>query len=811
MGLALERFWWAGRTIWVCCALTLTALSTRARGQEQAVENPLRAAAPTPPAGVTRPVALNAPPPAYPAGAKGDAVVTLELTVNKGGEVVDAEVRSGEEPFAGAAIETVSSWRFEPALREGKPISARLRFELRFYEPSFEDDDPIVTAPFNGKPPVVAPRPERAPPVTEVIVHGAPFDAPNTAFSRAEVREMPGAFGDPFRIVELVPGVTPLATGIPYYFVRGAPPGNSGYFIDGVRVPLLYHLGLGPAVIHPGLVESVELYAGAAPVRYGRFAGGVLAAETAPPARDRPRAEANVRLFDAGALVEAPFSDGKGSALVAGRYSFAGPLLREFAPELELGYWDYQLRSSYALDDRSALSLFAFGSLDSFESEDGGFNAFGESQFHRIDLRVDHVVAEGTRLFAALTLGLDRTHSDFETPGVVTASSRQLGVRGELSHSFGGAGRLRLGADTLVDRLDAEVTADRFGENDEGDREPLVEGDDRQLNLSSKSGLTAGVWADAALTPYPGVKVTPGVRVDLYHVRPSQSFAGAPRQITLLGIDPRVTARFEISDRVSLENAFAIAHQPASFTLPVPGYELTDVRGGLQQALQSSAAAEWRPGREWTAKLTLFQNAFFDMTDTLTLGQYDDDQVPAVSFADRAFGHSYGVEVLLRRPLTRRLGGYLAYTLSRTERSVARFSGPAAFDHTHVVHAALASDLGAGFRFGARVTFYTGIPATRRPGSALGDTRTGATEIIQPVGKGMYPEPRRAPAFFRLDLRFEKRFRLSDSGAWLAIVAETLNTTLSRETLSYECDRFKCERDIYGPIAVPSLGLEVAL
>jgi hypothetical protein len=65
------------------------------------------------------------------------------------------------------------------------------------------------------------------------------------------VRELPGAFGDPFRAIEVLPGVTPIATGLPYFYVRGAPPGNVGYFLDGVRVPYLYHIGLGPSVIHP--------------------------------------------------------------------------------------------------------------------------------------------------------------------------------------------------------------------------------------------------------------------------------------------------------------------------------------------------------------------------------------------------------------------------------------------------------------------------------------------------------------------------------------------------------------------------------
>src|SRR5688572_4455728 len=80
-----------------------------------------------------------------------------------------------------------------------------------------------------------------AQPIDEVRVRGvvAPHEreAPKTSLDGREARQMPGAFGDAFRAIEALPGVTPIASGVPYFFVRGAPPGNTGYFIDGVRVP----------------------------------------------------------------------------------------------------------------------------------------------------------------------------------------------------------------------------------------------------------------------------------------------------------------------------------------------------------------------------------------------------------------------------------------------------------------------------------------------------------------------------------------------------------------------------------------------
>src|SRR5262249_31612049 len=208
-------------------------------------------------------------------------------------------------------------------------------------------------------------------PPVEVTVRGKnPPPPAASTMTQSEVEQLPGAFGDPFRAVEILPGVTPVASGIPYFFVRGAPPGNVGYFLDGVRVPLLYHIGLGPSVIHPALVESVELYPGGYPAEFGRFTGGIVAADP-KPASALFHGDATLRLLDAGALVEAPFAEGRGRALASGRYSYTGLLLSLISPTTELSYWDYQSRVVYDLGADDRLTLFGFGSYD-FTGEKSG-------------------------------------------------------------------------------------------------------------------------------------------------------------------------------------------------------------------------------------------------------------------------------------------------------------------------------------------------------------------------------------------------------------------------------------------------------
>src|SRR5262245_37914819 len=163
------------------------------------------------------------------------------------------------------------TWRFEPAIRDGKKVPATILAKVLF-RPPLAPAAQAAPAPAAAAQPGSPPSHEAAPPkvaAIEVTVQGDRPPPHATSLSRTEVHLMPGAFGDAFRAIDALPGVTPLASGVPFFYVRGAPPGNVGYFIDGVRVPLLYHVVIGPSVIHPELVERVDVYRGGYPASYG--------------------------------------------------------------------------------------------------------------------------------------------------------------------------------------------------------------------------------------------------------------------------------------------------------------------------------------------------------------------------------------------------------------------------------------------------------------------------------------------------------------------------------------------------------------
>jgi hypothetical protein len=645
---------------------------------------------------------------------------------------------------------------------------------------------------------------------------------------------MPGAFGDPFRAIEALPGVTPLVSGIPYFYIRGAPPNDNGFFVDGIRVPLLFHVGIGEGVIHPGLLDHVDFYPGAPPASFGGYAGGIIAGQTREPSAVA-HGQANVRLFDAGALVETPFgADDRGSVLVAGRYGYPGPILSALVSSVKLGYWDYQGRATWRLGPKDSVGVFAFGSHDylgSVPQRPGtSSNQVVEqigSDFHRLDLRYDHVLGGG-HLRVAGTLGYDLQGGAGESDGAPpsTITDRSAALRVELDEKVWPSVRIRGGLDARID--DYTFHQGTLPPDDSGYIPPPfpASADPPPTNVSG------GAYVDVVWRPAPRLEVVPGIRGGIFESDRAGANGGARARTTVPAIDPRLAARVSLTPRVALISTVGVSHQyPALRVGPVPGL-LMSIPGfppgdtELQRTVQASQGVEVLLPGDITLTATGFLSLFSGMTDLTanciqimpptTPAQPDPNAPPPppppfVCPDDQPVdGRAYGGELLLRRPLSKRLSGWLSYTLSRSTREAhfvtssggtAAANVPSEFDRTHVLNAIVGYDLGRRWRAGARFVFYTGAPYSDLSGNVP----------VPPYNN------HRGPPLYRVDVRVEKRWPLGKDRS-IALVIEGLNVTLSREVTTLGMDCFgtmtpqggttQCTPGKVGPLTIPSIGVE---
>lgn len=697
----------------------------------------------------------------YPAGATGAATVVVEILVDLDGTVSETRVADGDEPFASEAALAAKKSRFEPARRGERAVRARIKIAISFTPPP---PPRKRLGPDEGAPPA----PPAPPAVDEVLVLGRkePRTPTEHRLGRAEMRVIPGAFGDPFRAIDILPGLVPIVSGLPYFYIRGAPPSAVGYYVDEIRVPYLFHFALGPGVVQPALIEEVALHPAAFPARYGRFAGGIVAGTTREPPTEL-RGEGQIRIYDAGAYVEAPFLDGRATAGIGGRYSYTAALLSLLAPGITIDYRDYNARFSYALSERWRLSAITIGAFDyASDVEDGRERVFFASEFHRLDVRADHRGADGSQSRIATTFGIDRTRLE----DARFAQNFLTGVRGR--H------RMILSKDT-----DVEIGGDALAEFYSGDLpSPFAvrrENYEQALALfSPRTETAAGAWVSGTHRPAKGWDLTATMRGDVF----------TSQGKVAVGPSPRASMRVPLAEKISFLAALGIAPQPPAFAIPIPAVGYRGLPGGLAFAYQKSAGLEFLLPWKFTFKAVGFHHSYFNLRDFAQDRGDVDFEEPQLEPSSPT--QAYGLELFLMRKLTERFSAFSSATISRAQLGSTRLVGPrvSPFDRTYVAQVGGVADLGRNWRVSSRFLTYQGWP-------------------------GANPGDDRLPNFFRIDARIEKRWLFGEKrDRWVGFVIEGLNVTGSKEILGRSCDPDgRCRNDEFGPLIAPSIGVEGGL
>jgi hypothetical protein len=361
-----------------------------------------------------------------------------------------------------------------------------------------------------------------------------------------------------------------------------------------------------------------------------------------------------------------------------------------------------------------------------------------------------------------LTGGLDSTGGVEAITSVVR--DRSARARVEYERELGANVVLKTGIDGRLD--DFELETDPL----------LLNFQDYSALFPERTETVVGGYVSTSLEVAPNIVVVPGVRADVYN----------DGDTTAAGIDPRISAAFDLSRPVSVEISLGMMHQKPNFVPNVPAAQVSDLEGGLQEAIMWSSRVRYRFPDDLSASATVYRNAIFNALDPL--GGQRNFSIDRTVVDQRATISSTGLELQLMRPLTRKLGGFLAYTLSRTIRTQDRTKSISGFDRPHVVQAALGYDFGAGITAGTRAVFYSGVPELNFEGTPH------------------FVEGRRGPPYFRADVRGEKRWRFGER-AWLGVVAEVLNATSTSEVVRLDCGT-RCVERRAGPVILPSLGIE---
>lgn len=599
--------------------------------------------------------------------------------------------------------------------------------------------------------------------------------------TKRELSEVAGTHGDPMRAILTLPGSSAMLSGLGFPVVRGQQPTSTGYWIDGVELPSLYHLALGPSVVHPEALESLTYSPGFVPVLYGRHLGGAI--EASLVSTQNTRVTLNADLVTSGAFASTKL--GETSLMGAARYSYAGLVVTPIAASLSgggdrpaLGFFDYLGRIEHSFGGSGRLRFLAFGAGDEvgLDSTTSGVSVVARLGTHRADARYRRQLGLG-ELEVGGTWGRDTAALRFSDP--------------QASFAAGTAATLLAGRASWR-RQETECPSIAFGimtEHRSGSHSfPVTSEDGLESFRSPGSGVVAfGAFSEATWRPMQTLLISGSIRADLY--KPD----GAPSRHSF---DPRLAVEFRPLDRLSLGASVGAVHQTPSLLLHVPVVDIGAVAVGLQRAYKAEANATWQ-SRLWSVAIS---GHYAFLTHAVELDAVEVIQnlgsEGRVGLWRDTWGRAYGLEFSARRRFDIGLDVRAAYSLQRTTRfqRFVRFADdgsvvgeseaelPYPFDQTHVANAGLTWRLPHNLTMGAVVHFNTG-----RPESGQMASRTHR-EAESSDGEGIWlPVSRdsvaRLPPYWRVDVRAAKQWLLNDST--LEAYVDILNASFSTEVLGF--------------------------
>jgi hypothetical protein len=636
-----------------------------------------------------------------------------------------------------------------------------------------------------------------------------------------EGRRVPGTQGDTLKVVQNLPGVARAAFGSGQLVVWGAAPQDTRIYVDGVRIPLLYHGGGLRSTINSDMVRAINLAPGGWGAEYGRGLGGLVTIDTRAPRADGFHGYVAGDVIDASAMVEGPI-DSKTRFAIAGRQSYLDRDLSlvtsqdvgEFIPIPS--YYDAQAKVVRDLGENESLELFLLTSHDrlvrTVVNPDPNLTLKEENltTFGRIVLAYKKQPSDGSSLVIAPSIGADDLSTVSRFGGTPTEIHNQtlaygvrMGYRGKLApHVSAIAGLDFEGASSDLNRLGAVTLPPR-----EGDVHVFGQPPGEQVNFDkwTTNLFSVAPYGQADIGLFEDtLHVVPGIRLDPYVISGSpitpvqgdQPPVGYTHETTT--IEPRVAVRYQASPKISFKGAFGIYHHSPQ------AEDLSSAFGNPN--LNVSRATQWLAGTtyKFTDVISMETTFFYSVSSELVSRSEIPTPLLTQALVQEGEGRAYGGQVLLRHELTKGFFGWASYSLIRSERK----DHPDArwrlfdYDQTHVATVVASYELGAGFEVGGRVRYSSGFPRT----AVVGAVYNARRDLYEPVFG--YQNGIRIPSFIQADVRVSKRFTFDQVKAEVYLDLQNITNKSNAEDIVYNYNYTK--RDyITGLPILPVFGARV--
>jgi hypothetical protein len=570
-------------------------------------------------------------------------------------------------------------------------------------------------------------------------------DDQTQTLTQDEFIKAPGSFGgDPVRAAQNLPGVA-ATSGNAQIIVQGASPDDTGYVINGHRVPIIFHFGGLSSVLIPEAVDKLELLPAGYGPEYSRATGGIIGLTTKSPKNDRVHGLAYIDLFNTGALLEGPI-DKKSSFFIAGRYSYIGQVLKEVAKnnnDLELTaaptYYDLtgiyrnqlneknEFKTTFVLS-KDELELVLNKSAANDPQLRGDF--YNRTEFFRIIPEINTRINETTRMSHSLGLGRDNILVNI-SGRYLDVNSKVLSQRSEIQNDWSDTYKTFLGLDNNWSHSEGGVNLPtRFQVG--GVSTPFSVGEQKKFDFQGDNGQF-GLYLRQEIKTNSDSKMAylPNLRLDHFTQTEETSF------------QPRLQLRYQMDSSLQLRGSWGKYSQAPQPQESSRNYGNSNIKSSYAYHYVLGFKKDFR--KEGTQGLEVMNNYFYKDLKRLVVPDIQ------TNYSNNGSGSIYGAEIQAKYRKNE-WTSQLVYTYLKSDRTIPGYgTQPSAYDQTHNLNL-IGSYLKNRWTFSARFRFVSGLPYTPVTGSSFDSDN----DVYIPITGTIYSK--RFDTFNQLDVRIDRKY-----------------------------------------------------
>jgi len=542
-----------------------------------------------------------------------------------------------------------------------------------------------------------------------------------------------GDVNDPLKALQSLPGITFGGSDLDEPIIRGGSPNDNLFLVDGIPVSNVFH-ELSDSIISPNVIKTFDLHSAAFSPQYGNATGGVINIGLRDPSASQVSKKLDLSQLKSGFLYETPLTDNV-AAYVTYRHNLAHVFLEEF--ERENGGLVFKMPESRDYTsriiwrgDNNDVTLTALGSWDQTEEvaqNESLSNILGTQETRQFDAQSIRIRSElSPRTHHTTSISHSRTEQEEQQVigDFAKQSTTEFSVRSQLHHQRGRHKQsLGINLSHISDDIDfqgAVTLCDKLEENCGN----VFSASSTKFNQDFQ---VTEIYAEDHFAVNAKLSLDLGIHGAVDHF------------LDETYLEPRIGMQYQVTEKLGLYSRLGLHHtSPERQTLLLLN-ELAKKQES-ERSKQYLIGQKWEIGTGWRLQTEMW---FKDFEQT---------EFVATPLERELEGTAYGFDLLLAKPISERLYGWLALSSSdgRFKDSQSRLEVDNPFTPSLSTTIAMNYDFGNGWEIGTKYRFQSGDLYT----PLLSTTIEPQTGRPQPVfGK---PFSAQLNDYHRLDIRIGK-------------------------------------------------------